>query len=89
MAMVCVEPQVPMLMDGKTAAVDDTVITAVDLTDKMFDFIPDGIGVRPLLKARDLYLLRTVMVDFSREYRGDSRVYECQGLLKRMLRKAR
>lgn len=89
MAMVNVAPQVPMLTDGKTEVIDGAVISAVDMTERMFDSIPDGIGVRPLLKARDLFLLRTVMVDFSREYRGDSRVYECQGLLKRMLRKAR
>ena len=65
----------------------EVVVKGRDLIDDMFDSIPDGIGIRPLLKSKDLLLMRTVMVEYSRIYRGDSRVYRCQDLLKRMLRK--
>jgi integrase len=63
------------------------VIEAEDLTSKMFDYIPDNIRIRPALDNDDLGLVRSVMVEFARTYRGDRRIYECQSLLKRMLRK--
>ncbi|MGD1118111.1 MAG: site-specific integrase [Dehalococcoidales bacterium] len=69
--------------------VDDNIVETTDLMEEMFEAVPRGVKVRPLLGERELGIIRSVMIDFARGYRGDNRVYDCQELLKRMLRKVK
>jgi integrase len=96
MAMINVIPleqaqlRLPDSKPGDVEVVDgQTIFEGDDLTDEMFDVVPDGIGVRPLLKSKDLKLVRSVVVEFARVYRGDSRIYEMQELIRRILRKVK
>jgi hypothetical protein len=79
----------PIEQKALVPVVEGDIIEAEDLTDKMFDRITENVRIRPALVEKDLSLLRSVMVDFTRAYRGDSRVYECQSLFKRILRKVK
>ena len=87
MALMKVKPveQLELVEDS----IESNIIDARDLTEDMFDIIPDDIGVRPLLKSNDLLLLRSIMVEYSKVHKGDSKVYQSQELLRRILRKVR
>jgi integrase len=87
MALMKVKPveQLGLVED----TIESNIIDSVDLTEEMFDAIPNNIGIRPLLKSEDLSLLRTIMVEYCRTHKGDSKVYKSQELLKRILRKVK
>jgi integrase len=92
MAMINVVPAeqtVLWLENGESAIKDENVVESIDLIDDMFERIPDKVGIRPMLGAKDLLCLRRLMVEYTRAHRGDSLVYQSQDLLKRMLRKAK
>jgi integrase len=93
LALINVEPVMPEQLllgekaTGEPVIVESNEVIVQDLVEDMFDTIPESVKIRPQFDSKDLLLLRSVMVNFARVYRGDTRVFECQGLLKRILRK--
>lgn len=69
--------------------VDEFGMTIIeqDLVSDMFIEVPEDVSIRPMLKTKDLKLIRDITVEFTRVNPNDSRTYAMQELLKRMLRK--
>lgn len=72
---------VPELVEGME------VVETIDLVDDMFPQIPEDVKIRPLLRSRDLNLIRELAVMFVRTYGADTNIFKVQDLFKRMLRK--
>jgi integrase len=75
--------------DGVVVDMAGEIIEGEDLVAELFPVIPDSAQVRPLLKVDDLRLIREVMVEYARAFRGDVRIYKGQELLMRMLRRVK
>jgi integrase len=67
----------------------EVVEGVIDLTEEMFPEIDEGIKVRPLFKTEDLRMIRRVFVSYARSNAGNGEIYDCQDLMKRMLRKSK